>query len=323
MKRTLILILAAFMLMAAAGCSRSDEMKPPQSVETVTNAPTQNDAEPTKAAEPDARETEAPDEPVETEAPDEPTEAPSGKVTVEEQVLVDEKDVKITLKTLDNSSWFGPELKILIENNSDKNLLFSIENACVNGYMNNASLYASVSAGKKANEEISLSQTDIEACGITTIACVEVCFDISDEEYDDYLNTDLITIKTSADEGYDYTFNDSGEVAYDEGGVKIVVKGLADNNLFGAGVVFYIENNSDTDVLITSDNVSVNGFMVDDLLYCTVLAGRHAVDTSTLMSSDIEENGIETIEEIEMIFQISEADTWKTIAESDPVKFAF
>ena len=238
-------------------------------------------------------------------------------------MLVDEKDVKITLKSIDTNGWFGPELKILIENESDKDLTFTIENACVNGYMNSASLYAQVAAGKKANEEIDISKTDMEACGISVVASIDLSFRIHDDGYKDYLETDLVTIKTSADAGYDYTFDDSGEQVFEAKGVKIVVKGLTDESIFGTGVLFYVENNSEKNVLITSDDVSVNGFMISDLLYCTVLPGKHAVEASTLLKSDLEDNGIDEIEQVEMTFIIRNAETWKTIAESDPVKISF
>lgn len=323
MKKLFILLLAALMLATAVGCTETG-VKEPQSVDTVTQKPNDDPIE-----EPDADPTEA--DPTEADTPDadptepaeEPTNAPSGEVTVEEQVLVDEKDVRITLKSIDVDTWFGPELKVLIENDSDTDLTFTIKNACVNGYMNSASLYTQVAAGKKATDEITLSSSDLEACGIETVASVDLSFNVHDDNYKDYLETDLVTIKTSADAGYDYTFDDSGELVFEAKGVKIVVKGLTDESIFGPGVMFYVENNSKKAVLITSDDVSVNGFMVSDLLYCTVLPGKHAIDASTLMESDLEDNDIEEIEEIEMTFRILDAGSWKTIAESDPVKISF
>lgn len=329
MRKILVLLLAALMLLAAAGCTEGG-ITEPSSVETVTKKPAADPTEATAAADPteaeEQDETEPPDEtdvPDETEPPED-TEAPSGEVTVSEQVILDKKDIKITLKSFEDDSWFGPELNVLIENGTDKDLTFTIDSACVNGYMNSAVMYATVAAGKKANDDISLSTSDLEACGITTVASVDLSFRIYESSsYKDYLTSDLITVKTSADSWYNYTFDDSGDEVFSEKGVKIVVKGLTDESIFGPGVLFYIENNSKKDVLITSDDVSVNGFMVSDLLYCEVLAGKHAVDASTIMESSLEENGIEEIEEVELTLVVRDAETWKTIAESDPVRLTF
>lgn len=61
-------------------------------------------------------------------------------VTVEQTVLVDQYNVVITATGMDGSV-FGPELKLLIENNSDTNLTFQVRNASVNGYMADSILF--------------------------------------------------------------------------------------------------------------------------------------------------------------------------------------
>ena len=68
------------------------------------------------------------------------------------------------------------------------------------------------------------------------------------DTWDDYLDTDAITVETSAAATYTETIDDSGEVFYDSDGIKIVGKGLSsDDSIFGPGLIIYIENNSDTD----------------------------------------------------------------------------
>ena len=260
-----------------------------------------------------------------TEEPtEEPTEAPSGEVTAAESVLVDKKGVKITLKKLEDEGFLGPRLKLLIENDSGKALTFSVKDVSVNGYMNDAMLYTDVADGKKANDEVILSDSDLEACGITTIADIELSFHvIKSDGWDEYLDTDPIVIKTSAYEGFEYTYDESGTVAFDKKGIKVVVKGLTDESILGPGIVFYINNTTGKSITVSTRDVSVNGFMVDDVFYCDVAPGKHAVDSSTFMSSSLEENDIEEIEEVELSFHITDADSWKTIADSDPVNIKF
>ena len=147
------------------------------------------------------------------------------EVTIEEMVLVDEAGVKITAKSLDVDDIFGAELKLLIENNSGKNLTFQTRNSSVNGYMVETSMSVDVADGKKANDSVTFSSTDLELCGIDAIADMELSFHIfTTEDWDNYLDTPQLQIKTSIADTYTYKFDDSGEVAYNGKDIKIVVK---------------------------------------------------------------------------------------------------
>ena len=46
-----------------------------------------------------------------------------------------------------------------------------------------------------------------------------------------------------------------------------------------------------------------------------------SIDEVTIFSSDLEENGIETIEEVELKFHIYDADSYSTITDSDAITF--
>lgn len=84
--------------------------------------------------------------------------------TIEETVLYDENNVKITATGLNYTDYVA-ELNVMIENNGDKDLSFicnSVGYNCnaINGYMvDDGYLSADVAAGKKANETISFSIT--------------------------------------------------------------------------------------------------------------------------------------------------------------------
>lgn len=258
-----------------------------------------------------------------TENPDGKTEKETAEVTIEETVLLDEADVKITAKKLEDG-FLGPKLKLLIENNSGKNLTFQDRGTSVNGYMIDALLSADVASGKKTNDEITFSQSALDICGIKTIADMEISFHIYDDDWETYLDSAPIVLKTSAADGYTYVFDDSGSAAYDAGGIKIVIKGLSDeDSLLGKEIVVYIDNESGRNITVQNRDLSVNGFMNGASFSCDVSAGKHAVDTITLFSSDLEENEIENIENVELSFHIFDADSWDTIADSDTVTVNF
>ncbi len=250
-----------------------------------------------------------------------PEEAPS----ITQTVLVDEAGVKITAKSLDADSLFGPEIKLLIENNSGKDLTFQCRNASVNGYMAETMMSVDVANGKKANDSLTFMKSDLEMCGVDIIADMEFSFHIFDsEDWDTYLDTSTIQLKTSAADTYKYTYDDSGDLACNGNGVRIIIKGLADDaSIFGPSIVVYIENNSGESITVQTRDVSINGFMVDAIFSCDVAAGKRAVSAITFMDSDLEENEITSINDVDLSFHIYDADSWETIVDTEIVNISF
>ena len=246
-------------------------------------------------------------------------------VTISETVLLDEGGVKITAKSFDPDSLFGPEIKVLIENNSDKDLTIQTRKSSVNGYMAETMFSADVVAGKKANDSITFMSSELEACGIETIADFEFAFHIfTTADWEPYLDSSMIQLKTSAADSYQYSFDDSGEIAYNDGGVKIVVKGLSEDASFmGSSILVYLENNSGRDITVQARDVSVNGFMLDPIFSSDVLNNKHAVSTITFLSDDLATNEITKIETVELSFHIFDYSDWDTIADTDIVTLTF
>ena len=293
MKRILSILLALALMLSLTACLSDSELQAPSSVTPGSTQPTQN--------------------------------APAAEATITETVLVDESGIKITAKDLDADGLFGPELKLLIENNSGKDLTVQSRSVSVNGYMVETMLSADVVNGKKANDSLTFLQSDLEACGIETIADMEFSFHIfTTSDWETYLDTPMIQLKTSAAETYQYTFDDSGDVAYEGNGLKIVVKGLSeDDSLLGPGIVVYIANSGKESVTVQTRDVSINGFMVDAIFSSEVAGGKHAVDSITFLSSALEDNGITDIQSVELSFHVFKTDNWDTIVDTEVVTINF
>lgn len=314
MKRILAIILATILAMFLTSCvdSSGGDIKEPSNVTTGNNNEgTQQGEQAGKTEEPEK--TDEPEKPEKTE------------VTISETVLVDEAGVKITAKSLATDGIFGTEIKLLIENNSGKDLTFQCRNASVNGYMVETMMSVDVANGKKANDSLTFMKSALEAYGIEAIADMEISFHIFDmAKFDTYLDTDAVQIKTSIADTFEYTYDDSGELVYEGNGVKIVVKGLAeDDSIFGPSIAVYIENTGDKDVTVQTRDVSINGFMVETIFSCDVAAGKRAVDTITFLESDLEENGITAIEDVELSFHVFDMTNWETIVDTEVVKITF
>lgn len=246
------------------------------------------------------------------------------EAAISETVLLDEQGVKITAKSLENDGLLGPEIKLLIENNSGKNLTFQARNSSVNGYMIGTMMSVEVADGKKSNDSLTFSSSELETCGIQTIADMEFSFHIfTTEDWETYLDTPMIQLKTSAAETYEYTFDDSGDLVYEENGIKIVVKGLQEDPIWGPEIVVYIANGTESNITVQAKDISINGFMVDAVFSSEVVGGKYCIDPITFLSSDLEENEITEIETIELSFHIFDSSSWDTIVDTDVVTITF
>lgn len=247
------------------------------------------------------------------------------EITIEEAVIFDQDGIKITAKSFNEKGTFGPEVKLLIENDSAKSITVQSRNTSVNGYMVETMMSSDVAAGKKANDSLTLMRSDLETIGIKIVADIEFGFHIFDSETGDSIcDSDMVRIETSAAEGFTYSYDDSGNQVYNDNGVEIVVKGLSENDSWlGPAVVVYIHNSGSRDVTVQTRDVSINGFMVEPVFSSDVVAGKHAVDTITFLSSDLEENGIETIESIELSFHVFDMSSWDSIVDTEPVTINF
>ena len=245
---------------------------------------------------------------------------------VAERILFEQDGVKVTLLSLEPGvdSSLGPELKILVENGSSKSVTVHTKDSSVNGIMIGTWLACEVAPGEKVNDSITFLMPEFEPTGIDIIKEVELKFVVTDSlSFNALFSTDVITIVTSA-ENYVQSYDDSGTVALDRDGIKIVIKNLEDqDSLWGADVFVYIDNNSGVDVIAQASNVSVNGFTIDPWFSCDVLDGKKALSTISFMETDLEVYGITKISELELRFVVIDRDSLNTVSESDIVKVAF
>jgi hypothetical protein len=253
---------------------------------------------------------------------EEESEASATDVTIEEQVLVDASDIVITATEYTTDSIWGDGIKLLLENNSDKDVMIGCTALIVNDYMISDLFASEVAAGKKSNETLYLSSSELEAAGIENVGKVEIYFHIYDSStYDAIYDSECVTIEISEYANMDETPNDAGNELYNEGGIRIVGKTVDENSFWGTAILLYVENTSGANVGISVDDMSITGFMMSPYFSTTVYDGKKAIDEITIFSSDLEENGIESIEEVELKFHIYDADTYMTITDSDPITF--
>ena len=133
--------------------------------------------------------------------------------------------------------------------------------------------------------------------------------------YEPIAKTDLITVTTSAKQDEQTVCDESGQVAYDDNDVKIVLQGVNTDRAYsdGAELMVYMYNGTDKNIAIRTGDVIVNGYDMTSAMNCTLLPDKHAVDVVTFYTLDMEEYGIAEIDSVKVSFEIKDADSWDTI----------
>ncbi len=290
MKKLFVLMLTVLLLLAAAGCSSGSD--------DSSQKPVSGDSDQNSSSE-------------------------DSPASISEQVCFEHDGIRVTAKSIDTDSIWGVGVKLLIENNSAKDYAVSTSAVIVNNCMITDLFSCDVAAGKKANDTLYLSSSELQAAGITNIGQIEIYFYVFDSSsYETVYKADCVTIKTSLYDAMDTTVNDAGAELYNKNGIRIVGKYVDENTFWGSAVLLFIENKTSQNITVTCDDMSVNGFMVDALFSATVYAGKYTIDDITIFSSSLEENDITSIDDIEVKFEIYNADTFKTIAETGALKFS-
>lgn len=313
MKRILSLMLALMLLLSLCACGGSSTKTPINKEDDNTKSISLNEQDDSSKQIISSEQTTMPDDSkqsVDTDA------------TIESVVLLDQDGLVITAKELIDDSIWGKGLKVLIENNSEENLGVQCKSLIVNNYMIEDLFSCSIAAGKKSNETIYLLSTELEAAGIDTISDIIVSFHVFDDSYDTLFDTEEFEIKTSAYGVVEQPAMDDGKELFNQDGIRIIGRYVEEGNFWGAGVLLFIENNYGDNIMVQCDDMSINGFMVTPFFSCTVNDGRMALSEITIMSSDLEENDIESVEDIELMFRIINPETYQTIIETEVINFS-
>ena len=304
-KILLALLLVLVMVIATACSDSGEEIKQPANVNGDSSVTSGNDV--TSGNSGNAVNTPVADE-----------------ITIAETVLYDANDIKVTA-TGYADGWMGPEIKILVENNSTQNVLITTADVSANGYMMPyASMYAEVAAGKKSNESLTLMSSELKQSGIETLANLQFYIQLQDPDTWETVDTSgLLTLTTSA-APYKQPVDDAGDVLYDSNGIRIICKGLKQDILWDGTVVFYMENNSGKDISIYAENVSVNGFMQDVGLWSDLRDGTKLIDGMSIIDlSDLDIKSIDQIENIAFNLRVVDEKTWDTIVTTDVISLDF
>lgn len=297
-----------------AGCGSSSNSKDLKE-STAASSSEEGDGAIAESASVDSAELSA-SSPEEAEEEDE---ALVSDVSIEEQVLVDQYGIKITAEEYYDYGDGGGEIKLLIENNTEKDYTLDAY-VLVNDVQVTSGLLADVSAGTKSDETLLIPGYDLEELGIETIGKIEIYFSAADSDYEYLFTGAYAEIDTSEYDNMTTEINDSGTEIYNESGIRVVARrGVA--SYWENDLLLYVENNSGRNISISAEDVSINGFMMPSLFSCYLFDGKKTIASCGIGEDDLDENGITSIDEVELELAIWDPNTGGPIADNDAITF--
>lgn len=304
MRKVIAILLALFMSISVAACggSASDNIASGADKADSTASTEKTDQETTEATEETT-----------TETPAEPTPAP---VSFEEMTVVDNEECLIKITGLDPDDLWGYNVKVYLENRSaDKTYMFSLLDSAVNGVEANGVLATTVAPGKKTNDTITFYSGDDSLAEIERFTDIELTFRVYDSE-------DWAADEVAVETVHVYPYGEENATVYvreaqpndvvlvDNDNVTVIAAGSHTDSIWGFVVELYLVNKTDKQVMFSAEDVSVNGYMADPYWATQVGAGHTAFSSMSWSDSTLEENGIESFEEIEMTIRAYDYNDW-------------
>lgn len=242
---------------------------------------------------------------------------PKSDVTLENQVIYDKDGVRITVTGLEEDAWTGTKIWMMLENNTDRNLLLTGDVFVVNGITVQAYLYAEVAAGMKANDALELFSDVLDSSHIDKIATIHG-YDtrIVDSDSLDTVAKVPLSLETSVAGTHTQQIDDSGETVFSQDGVTVIAQVISEE-FYGQTVQLLVKNETGRDIIVEAENISVNGFTVDAWLYDTVCKDTVRFSELDLFASGLADNGIEAVETVTFTLRILDDTSYETITKSD------
>lgn len=236
-------------------------------------------------------------------------------IIFEETVLVDNEHCTFKITAIEDNSIWGYTLKASLENKTDKDLMFSLSNVSVNGFMCDPVWAASVSAGMKANESIRFSDSDFIANSISQVTDIEFTLDVYDSNdwSAEHLVSDVFSLYPMGEEAvqvYERTAQETDIPLFEDENCTMIVTGFDPDGTWGYTVNVYLKNKTDKTLMFSVSDAAVNGFMCDPVWAQTVAPGKQSNTAIHWFASDFEENGITEVETISLPVSVYDANDW-------------
>lgn len=296
MKRMFALLLSVTILLSFTACGGSQKETQPAATVPVT-VPVDVIAAPTEAAT-------------------QPSEAPA--VLPDVIQLVDNENVTVVIDKIEHNDHTGMQLHIQCVNKTDRALMFSLDMVSVCGFMYDPMWAEEVSGGKTSISTVYFDTYALEQLGVASVD--EITFTLRVYDSENWMEVPLVgEVFTIYPTGLtaetlqlpQRTPTDGQVVIAENENFRFVIEWADAEDASKYTVYVYAENKTDRNLMYAWDAVSVNGYMVDPFWATIVAAGKKTCSQITFYRSELADNGIEDVTDIEFTLLISDYDDWE------------
>ena len=111
------------------------------------------------------------------------------------QVLYDEDGLKITFTGMYiDELWGDLQVKLAIENNMDRGITIQTRDESIHGYMIEGIFSADIMPGKKINDKVTYTESDLKENGIDEVETIDMTLRVTDEETWDEIKEIPVTL---------------------------------------------------------------------------------------------------------------------------------
>lgn len=302
MKRLFAMLLCIAMMLTLIGCGPAETPDTPAPTAAPTAAPTEA---PTEAA---------------TEAA---TEAPTEAAV--DTAIVRNDSCAFTVTKMEFNEHLGLQIYASCENLTDRAMIFSWSNVSVCGFMYDPMWAEEVPGNQTVETVIGIDTYALEQMGIESVD--QITFTLTVQDSEEFMNAPAVnevfsiypTGKTEDQVVYPAYVPTAEQIKITDAPITFIISGTDDELADYYTLNVYISNPTEQNLLISWEDVTVNGKDVNPFWATTVAAGKQAYSTITFNWADLESVGIEAVEEISFRLQAFDGDDWEAAPVVDEV----
>lgn len=225
------------------------------------------------------------------------------------QILKEDENLLIAVTGSDPEGMWGYKLDVFLENKTDRELCFMINDACINGLMMDPLYQTILAPGQSSDEEVEWFQSSLDEAGITDVTDIElewVVYDSQDWSADFLLEEKFhyYPLGEDAVQPFVREAKDTDQVLVDNDVCTIIAVKSEMDELWGYQIHLYIINKSDHGLTVGIDEAAINGEPCDPYWATMIYQDRAAFDAVTWGTTFLEAAGIDKVESAELPFII-------------------
>ena len=203
------------------------------------------------------------------------------------QILKEDENLLIAVTGSDPEGMWGYKLDVFLENKTDRELCFMINDACINGLMMDPLYQTILAPGQSSDEEVEWFQSSLDEAGITDVTDIElewVVYDSQDWSADFLLEEKFhyYPLGEDAVQPFVREAKDTDQVLVDNDVCTIIAVKSEMDELWGYQIHLYIINKSDHGLTVGIDEAAINGEPCDPYWATMIYQDRAAEKVSAL-----------------------------------------